>query len=74
MSTSNKLCKLSYVVDDNVVSIENWFEIKRNKRTVCFVWSGLNLSSFSMSYELYVAKLNDTKGVAEIIQPLGGIC
>lgn len=41
---------------------------------VCFVWSGLNLSSFSMSYELYVVKLNDTKGVVEIIQPPGGIC
>lgn len=63
----NKLCKLLYVVDDNVVSIENLFEIKRNKRIVCFVWSGFNLLFFLMLYELYVVKLNDMKGVVEII-------
>ena len=33
----------------------------------------MNLSCFSMSNELYTVKLNDNKGVVEIIQPPGGI-
>lgn len=88
---SNKLCRISFAIDDNDMSIENLSEIKLSggqfphlqssagfyipppPRIVFFVWGGLNLSSFSMLNELYVNKLNGTKGVVEVIQPPGGI-
>lgn len=86
---SNKLCRISFVIDDNDVSIENFSEIKLSggqfphlqssagfyipPKNCLFVWGGLNLSSFSMLNELYVVNINDTKGVVEVIQPPGGI-
>ena len=86
---SRNIYKISFIVDDNDVNVDFISEIKLSggqfpqlqssagfyvsAENCLFVWGGLNLSCFSMSNELYIVKLNDNKGVVEIIQPPGGI-
>lgn len=81
---SNKLCRISFVVEDNDASNEICpklnFQVANSytysqalffvlSNNCLFVLGGLNLSTFSMLNELYGVRSYDTK----IIQPPGGI-